>query len=212
MVDSVINNRGVIEANTIGRHRGTIVLGAATAASRPADAPRQTVRVSGTLSASASSGGRQTRSGAPRERQGGRVIVTGENIEVAGARIDVSAPAGGGTVLIGGDWGGGRPDTSLISHPRAQLENSAIATAATVTINSSTVIDASARDRGNAGKVIVWADGNTAFSGSIVATGGAQGGDGGFVEVSGRQHLDYLGTVDLRAPVRRRRHAAARPD
>ena len=199
VVDSVINNRGVIEANTIGRRNGMIVLGAATAGSRPADAPRQTVRVSGTLSASATAGRRHA-SGAPDRRQGGRVVITGENIEVSGARIDVSAPAGGGTVLIGGDWAGGNPDTTLFSHPRAQLENRAIATATTVTIDQATVIDASARERGTGGKVIVWSDGTTSFGGSIVATGGAQGGDGGFVEVSGRQHLDYAGTVDLRAP------------
>ena len=35
VVDSVINNSGVIEANTIGTHNGMIVLGAATAASKP---------------------------------------------------------------------------------------------------------------------------------------------------------------------------------
>src|SRR5262245_44723404 len=54
VVDSVINNRGVIEANTVGMRGGTIVLGAAT--TRHADSPRQTVRVSGTLSAAAPKG------------------------------------------------------------------------------------------------------------------------------------------------------------
>src|SRR5664280_853773 len=51
VVDSVINNTGVIEANTIGTHNGMIVLGAATAATKPAGVPTQTVKVSGTLSA-----------------------------------------------------------------------------------------------------------------------------------------------------------------
>src|SRR5215472_12543929 len=44
VVDSVINNTGVIEANSVGTKNGMIVLGAATAASKPAGAPVQTVR------------------------------------------------------------------------------------------------------------------------------------------------------------------------
>src|SRR5580692_724305 len=42
VVDSVINNTGVIEANSIGTNNGMIVLGAATAASKPDGAPTQT--------------------------------------------------------------------------------------------------------------------------------------------------------------------------
>ena len=41
------------------------------------------------------------------------------------------------------------------------------------------------RDRGHGGKVIVWADDATRFAGTISARGGARGGDGGLVEVSG---------------------------
>ena len=47
VVDSVINNTGVIEANSVGSRNGMIVLGAATAASKPAGAPVQTVKLSG---------------------------------------------------------------------------------------------------------------------------------------------------------------------
>ncbi len=61
-------------------------------------------------------------------------------------------------------------------------------------------IDASALITGNGGKVIVWADDATRFYGSIFAKGGAQGGDGGFVEVSGKQSLLFKGSVDTRAP------------
>jgi filamentous hemagglutinin family protein len=113
VVDSVINNRGVIEANTVGTRGGTIVLGAAT---RPAaGSPRQIVRVGGTLSASAPKGTKNAKI-KDRDGTGGRVVVTGESIVVNNARIDVSGPAGGGTVLIGGDWGGGNPNTSAVSH------------------------------------------------------------------------------------------------
>src|SRR5215470_910825 len=190
VVDSVINNKGVVEANAIGQQGGTIRLSAATADTKGAGAPKQTVKVSGTLSAA----------GKDKGQSGGKVVVTGEDIQVTGARIDVSGPAGGGTALIGGDWGGGNPDKSLVSHARAKLENEKIANASTVTIDSASVIDASATQNGNAGKVVVWSDVATSFSGLINARGGAEGGNGGFVEVSGK-HLDFTGDVDTRAPM-----------
>src|SRR5215218_7481038 len=189
VVDSVINNTGVVEANRIGKRGGTIVLSAATAASKGAAAPKQTVKVAGTLSAAAKNGGK-----------GGKVVVTGEDIQVTGAHVDVSGPGGGGTVMIGGDWGGGSPTSGLVTHPRARLENEKIPTAATVTIDRNTVINASATSSGTGGKVIVWSDEKTSFAGTILATGGPSGGDGGFAEVSGHMLLDYRGLTDLRAP------------
>src|SRR5674476_414824 len=57
VVDSVINTTGVIEANSIGTHNGMIVLSAAIASSKPAGAPTQTVKVSGTLSAAGKAAG-----------------------------------------------------------------------------------------------------------------------------------------------------------
>ena len=47
--------------------------------------------------------------------------------------------------------------------------------------------------------MIVWADEITGFFGSIQATGGANAGDGGFAEVSGKQQLAFEGMVDLSA-------------
>src|SRR5207248_534660 len=46
VVDSVINTSGVIKANSIGRRNGMIVLSAATGASKPADAPTQSIKIS----------------------------------------------------------------------------------------------------------------------------------------------------------------------
>src|SRR5229473_3618803 len=51
VVDSVINNTGVIEADTVGTRNGMIVLGAATETSKPAGAPVQTVSIAGKISA-----------------------------------------------------------------------------------------------------------------------------------------------------------------
>ena len=115
---------------------------------------------------------------------GGTVTVLGERVGLFGdARIDVSGDAGGGTALIGGGFQGSGEHTA-----RQTL------VAATASISA----DAGAA--GDAGTVVVWADGLTRFAGSISARGGAQAGDGGLVEVSGKETLDYRGTVDTRAP------------
>ena len=92
VVDSVINNSGVIEANSVGTRNGVILLEAATAAGTPAAAPTQTVTVSGTLSAA----------GKRKDTTGGTVVVTGENVQISGARINASGRAGGGKVAISG--------------------------------------------------------------------------------------------------------------
>ena len=48
--------------------------------------------------------------------------------------------------------------------------------------------------------MIIWADDTTQYLGNISARGGAISGDGGFVEVSGKKHLNFQGTVDTLAP------------
>jgi filamentous hemagglutinin family protein len=189
VVDSVINNTGVIEANSIATRNGMIVLSAATAASKPADAPTQTVKISGKLSAAGNKKG----------TKGGTIEVTGEAITLTGAKLDASGRSGGGTVLIGGDVGGGNPSPAVGSIPQAQLQPYAVPTASTVTVDAATTINASAKDIGDGGKVVVWSDQATSFDGTILARGGTNSGDGGFVETSGHQ-LAFNGTVDTSAP------------
>lgn len=183
VVDQVINTSGVIEANTIGTKGGQIVLGAATDAAKPAGAPKQTVRVSGTLSAAGKQAG----------QKGGTVVVTGEDIQVAGATIDASGAAGGGKVLIGGDTGGGQ-QVAALSHPGAQHESFAVPTATTVSVDAATTINASATDSGNGGKVVLWSDGQLTFAGMITAYG-AGSGRGGFVETSAKATVDVAGAI-----------------
>ena len=190
VVDSVINTKGVIRADSIGRHNGMIVLNAATGGSKPAGAPAQTIKLAGTISAA----------GRHRGTTGGTIVVSGEHIKIANAKIDASGRRGGGKVLIGGDWGGGHPDLSLVNNASAKLENYTIATATTVSVDANSTINASATGRGNGGKVVLWSDNQTTFAGTIFAGGGKQGGDGGFVEVSSHRLLNYSGTTDTRAP------------
>jgi filamentous hemagglutinin family protein len=190
VVDSVINTTGVIRADSIGHRNGLIVLNAATGGSKPAGAPAQTIKLAGTISAA----------GRHRGTTGGTVVVSGEHIKLANAKIDASGRRGGGKVLIGGDWGGGHPNTTLISNASAKLENFTIATATTVSVDARSTINASATGRGNGGKVILWSDSETTFAGTILARGGAQAGDGGFVETSSRGQLAFTGNVDTYAP------------
>jgi filamentous hemagglutinin family protein len=190
VVDSVINTSGVIKANSIGHRNGMIVLSAATGASKPAGAPAQTIKISGTLQAAGKRPG----------TKGGTVVVSGEDIKLSAARIDASGRAGGGKVLIGGDWGGGNPNTSLVKNQSAALEPYVIPTATTVSVDGATTINASAKERGNGGKVVLWSDSQTTFAGTILARGGSQGGDGGFVETSSHGQLSFTGHVDASAP------------
>jgi filamentous hemagglutinin family protein len=190
VVDSVINTSGVIEANSVGMKNGMIVLGGATAATKGTDAPTQTVKVSGTLSAA----------GHKKGTKGGVIQVSGEDIQVAGAKINASGQAGGGTVLIGGDTGGGSVNAAVSGVKQAQLQPWAVATASTVSIDAATVIDASAKVAGDGGKVVVWSNQATTFAGLIKATGGAIGGNGGFAEVSSHGVLSYTGLANLGAP------------
>src|SRR6476660_2143616 len=190
VVDSVINTKGVIRADSIGRHNGMIVLNAATGGSKPAGAPAQTIKLAGTISAA----------GKHRGTTGGTILVSGEHIKLANAKVDASGRRGGGKVLIGGDWGGGHPDLILVINQSAKLENFTIATATTVSVDAKTTINASATGRGNGGKVVLWSDSETTFAGTILAKGGAKSGDGGFVETSSHGQLSFTGNVNAGAP------------
>ncbi|MEX2213308.1 MAG: filamentous hemagglutinin N-terminal domain-containing protein [Phycisphaeraceae bacterium] len=128
------------------------------------------VKVSGSLDASNASG------------KGGRIEVSGNTVHVTGATIDASGSAGGGDVRIGGDVMG-----------KGSIPNS---TATTVSADSS--IRADALDTGNGGSIVVWSDGVTYIAGSLSARGGAQGGNGGFIETSGKL-LVALTVPDLAA-------------
>jgi len=115
--------------------------------------------------------------------RGGRVDIFGDTILLNGASIDASGDLGGGVVRIGGDYQG----QGLSPHARYTL------------VTPDTLIRADALVAGRGGRVIVWSDQKTVYGGFISARGGALGGDGGFVEVSGRDVLAYTGLADVRA-------------
>ena len=103
-------------------------------------------------------------------------------------------------MLIGGDVGGGNPSQAVAAIPQARLEAQAVPTASTVTVDAAATIDASAKDNGDGGKVVVWADGSTTFDGIDLRARRRTSGNGGFVETSGHT-LDFTGArVDTSAP------------
>jgi filamentous hemagglutinin family protein len=65
------------------------------------------------------------------------------------------------------------------------------------------VIDVSGTGHADGGSVRVWSDKNTsgASGAMILARGGDSGGNGGFVEVSGKERLGFAGSVDASAPL-----------
>lgn len=130
------------------------------------------VRVSGEIDVSSQAG------------RGGSVEVLGDIVVVDRATIDASGTTGGGTILIGGDYRGGF----------------GVPTAWRTGVSRGSLLVADATGAGDGGKVIVWADDTAWFYGHISARGGATGGDGGFIEVSGKDTLVFRGTGDTSAP------------
>lgn len=114
---------------------------------------------------------------------GGKVHVLGDRIGLIGANINASGIGDGGTVLIGGDYKG----------------QGTVPNATRTYVSRDSDINANSTLNGNGGRVIVWADGVAGFYGSISARGGSQSGNGGFAEVSGKQHLIFDGMVELSA-------------
>ncbi len=120
-------------------------------------------------------------------RLGGLFQATANKVGLAGtARVDVSAALGGGEILIGGDYQGKNPNVA-----NAQMSF----------VGAGAQLLANATDTGPGGKVIVWSDQSTRVFGDIQAKGGFHGGNGGFVETSGKQGLDFAAKVDVTAPL-----------
>jgi mucin-19 len=113
--------------------------------------------------------------------KGGEIQVLGDKVGLGGsAVVNASGDAGGGTILVGGDFQGANP---------------AVLNATATYVGSGVTLSADALTAGDGGKVIVWSDVVTRYYGSI----SAEGGQGGFAEISGAQYLDFNGSVQVGA-------------
>jgi filamentous hemagglutinin family protein len=176
VVGQVINTDGVVAAMSAQMVNGKIVLDGGTGS----------VSVAGSLNASGKGAG----------KTGGAIDVNAQKIQVkASSKLDVSGDEGGGKIAIGG----GGPNT------RTQSFTQAVST----TIASGAQLDASALTRGDGGEIVVFTSltnpqAFTQVAGALIARGGSQGGNGGFVETSGYR-LDVNGiSVNTLAPKGRR--------
>ncbi len=116
--------------------------------------------------------------------KGGQIEVLGDQVHLASsAKLDADGTYGGGTLHIGGDYQGSSETYRSVN---TEIDNGAILSAGALT-------------SGDGGEVVVWSDGRTSYAGSIQARGGMEGGNGGLVEVSGKQMLDFNGLVDAGA-------------
>jgi filamentous hemagglutinin family protein len=129
-----------------------------------------TVNVSGVLSA--------------RGATGGSIEVLGDAIHLGSTTtVDAGGTSGGGMIHVGGAYEG-QGDTYRSTE---------------TTVDAGATLKANADERGNGGEVVVWSAGHTDFAGAIEAKGGANGGDGGRTEVSGKASLAFRGQVDASA-------------
>ena len=164
LVHAVVNNEGIIEAQSLINDNGTIRL-------ESSDEMINTgiIDVSGKQSC----------------ETGGEIQMTGDTIIVNdSATVDASGDNGGGNIWIGGGISGS-DDT---------IEN-----AHNTFIGKNTTLKADAINNGDAGTVVVWGDKTTQFFGHISAKGGKESGDGGVVEVSGKDNLFFDGSVTTAA-------------
>ncbi|MDY7006926.1 MAG: filamentous hemagglutinin N-terminal domain-containing protein, partial [Cyanobacteriota bacterium] len=114
---------------------------------------------------------------------GGQINVLGDRVAIIDANINADGLNGGGQILIGGDFQG----------------NGIVPNSQQTFVNNNSFISADATTNGDGGQVIIWSDGITNFAGNISAKGGDFSGDGGFVEVSGKQQLIFDGNVNVSA-------------
>ncbi|WP_187411239.1 filamentous hemagglutinin N-terminal domain-containing protein [Saccharophagus sp. K07] len=114
---------------------------------------------------------------------GGDIKVLGKNVGLFDhAKIESIGNNGGGQVLFGG--------------AREGL-NSQVRNAEFAYIGENTSIDVSATENGNGGKAIIFAEDSARIYGSLAARGGQHGGDGGFVETSGKIGFEIINAPDI---------------
>ncbi len=128
--------------------------------------PKGTLLVSGKIDVSDTASG----------HAGGNVELLGDRVGLIGqTQVDASGDAGGGSVLIGGDYHGA---------------NAGVLDATITYVGPDVHISADAISQGNGGHVVVWSNESTTFLGDISAQGGKLGGNGGSIETSSKDYLD----------------------
>nr|WP_246527149.1 hypothetical protein [Plastoroseomonas hellenica] len=118
-------------------------------------------------------------------QRGGTIEVVADRVlAAAGARIDASGTAGGGEIAFG--------QTRQGSATPRRAERTGVAAGAELRADATVL--------GQGGRIVLHSTEATAMDGRLSARGGPQGGDGGFIEVSGGHGLRVTGSMDAGAP------------
>ena len=161
LVETLVANRGRLDAGAPGAGGEVLIT-----------AQGGDIRLDGTVIATGGTG------------RGGRIAANGSGrVTVgAGARLDASGGAGGGTILVGTEGVG----------PAHVL-------AAQIVLEQGAVLRADATRQGGGGTIALNSRDRTDLSGEVTARGGPEGGDGGFVELSGQGVVRIALRLDLSA-------------
>ena len=211
--ESGVVNRGVIDANVaeLKAHGGNVYGMAIKNEGRVA---ATSVSLEGGQIFLRAEGGRVQSAGAlkaTRGSDGGIVVVDGgaEGLAEVGGSVDVSGVAGvGGSVLVtgekvvvmensqilaDGDTGGG----NLRIGGGIRGEEQAFQNANSTRIGNGAVLSADARWVGDGGLVVSFAEDELFYDGFASAQGGSQSGNGGFIELSGKQTVEFPSVTHL---------------
>ena len=178
-LDAAVENRGAIRADG-----GLVVMAASTAAH---------------LTTTVVNNGGLVQASGMVERDG-RIVLTSNATTVNEGELNVaSADGAGGSVELDGARTGQFGEVN--ADGSAGGGSVLIGASDVIDIGAASLTSANATDSGDGGTVIAYTDGETMFraGGLIQAQGGAEGGDGGFIEVSGRDHVDVRGLADTSA-------------
>jgi filamentous hemagglutinin family protein len=184
IVNSLIVAEGALKAQSVGVKNGEIIISAAGSNAVENNIAADKGKKQG-LSLVKIENANLDVSGRDTEEKGGSITVTADNITVGkDSTLNAGGHSGGGNIRVGGDYQGGGVTPAA---KRTEIEQGAL-------------LDVSALHSGDAGEAIIWSDGNTYFHGTALARGGSISGDGGLVEVSGKEFLRYKGYVNTLAP------------
>lgn len=172
LLTTVVNQTGVVQANSVGLRNGRIVLDGGESG---------VVSVSGTLQAA----------GTAANSTGGSIVVSGDKIALTdGAYLNASGDSAGGSIAVGGGWQGQDPSirhaTGVYIAKGATLDASAMRQG-----DGGTIV---------AWSDVQTPGASTRVYGTLRARGGALSGNGGRIETSGHW-LDVRGLlIDAAAP------------
>ena len=151
-----------------------------------------TAIASGTLNTSITEGISTERHSTPQSNP--QINVLGDRVAVINATLDASRIERGGTIRVGGDYQG----QGTVPNAQATYVDSASVLRADGLDVPESEFSPSESYGSDGGQIITWADDSTWFYGRAIARGGDIG-NGGLIEISGKENLAFDGTVDVGA-------------